>query len=98
MLALQTCCRDPCPSPRASGREGKAGWGPLVTGLSGSRERLTWRAFHGTGLSVGGWEIPIAKRNEEPNGCIFELVLPPSFSPRMRRSLFGLEDCGGRAG
>lgn len=46
MLALQICCRDPRPSPRASGREGKAGWGPLTTGLSGSGERLTRRAFH----------------------------------------------------
>lgn len=46
----------------------------------------------------GGWEIPIAKRNEEPNGCVFKLMLSPSFSPRMRGSLFGLEDCGGRVG
>lgn len=98
MLALQTCGRDSRASPRASGREGKAGWGSLATGLSGSGERLTRRAFRGTGRKAGGWEIPIAKRNEEPNGCVFKLVLSPSFSPRMRESLFALEDCGGRAG
>lgn len=98
MLALQTCGRDSRASPRASGREGKAGWGSLATGLSGSGERLTRRAFRGTGRKAGGWEIPIAKRNEEPNGCVFKLVLSPSFSPRMRGSLFGLEDCGGRVG
>lgn len=43
----------PCVSP-ASGTEGKAGWGPLATGLSGSGERLPGELSMKSGGKQGG--------------------------------------------
>lgn len=78
--------------PAAPGSEGRAGGRP-ATGLPAGGE-LPWDRGGG-GSSERG--VPIAKRNEEPEGCVFKLVCSlPAFARGCEDPFFGERGAGRR--